>query len=106
MISAALGHTEPDHPLCSGALWRLWPLILGGHAFKMVMALSAYSFLPVRYHASAMVYAAIASSLSSEQPRFGFECDPHALSLVSYPSFPPCRDPGYVRRPLSDEEAS
>ncbi len=68
MISAALGHDDPAHAVCSRALLFVWSVTTGAQASMTWIALVAYRVSLVTYQASASVYAAIASSRSSVHP--------------------------------------
>ena len=68
MISAARGQEEPAQPVCSGALLLVWSLMIADQASISSMDFFAYRSSRVMYQASALVYAAIASSRSSVQP--------------------------------------
>ena len=50
-----------------------WDWIVADHASMIWIALVAYAEVPEMYQTSASVYAAMASSRSSVQPKFGLE---------------------------------
>src|SRR5882757_6293563 len=68
MISAAFGHEDADHAVCSGALLLVWSWMVADQASISWIDFCAYAVFPVRYQSSASVYAAMASSRSSVQP--------------------------------------
>src|ERR1700759_1667716 len=84
MISAARGQFVPAHAVCSCALLLVCDLMVADHASMSLIDSFAYAALPVRYQASASVYAAIASSRSSVQPRFGLEYEPHSTVALGF----------------------
>jgi hypothetical protein len=107
MISAARGHTEPALPVCSGALLLVCARMVADQASISSIDLRAYAALPVRYQASASVYAAMASSRSSVQPLFGLEYEPHSTVARGFGGLFPVGHPGLddVELPAADQHA-